>query len=499
MDIAAWIEEVKNHFSFEEHRWYIFAPLCAMVAYKVIRHCYREYQLPPGPTGWPWLGYTPCLKQGAFKDVQSVCKKYGPVTSFRVCGKLMIILSDEDTIKEAALKNRALISRYTMLSSHSLARGHGLFNYDGDNASSLRHVLVRGIHQLMHDKSEHQGGSIGTRLDSVLDEILDHECDKFNNYLRSMEGKPFKVTLPFRRFMWHIIWRSSFGMECPLDEDTINGFAQSVGYINANIGPFQYKQMLPHLLTGLVRNCEIIRRMLGADELWDRYQKAISAIKQTVAGLWSSPDRNEDCLLSYFMNDKEHKISQADASQLLLEVLAAGVDTTALSMVWCCYGLASGKLDIKPGEKFTESKLEEVHRLASVVPMALPHIAKFDSYVKGYLIPKNSIVIFNLFSVHQAQLRKLASANSSDACPVAHKSSSKPKLYYCESALPFSVGARACPGFMFATHMLMRTVSKLTSEFKVVEGENDKNAPELQLNGITRPQRDDSYRFLAIN
>ncbi|VDO02048.1 unnamed protein product, partial [Rodentolepis nana] len=157
----------------------------------------------------------------------------------------------------------------------------------------------------------------------------------------------------------------------------------------------------------------------------------------------------------------------SDASQLLLEVIAAGVDTTALSMVWCCYGLANGKLEINPGEELTESKLEEVHRLASVVPMALPHIAKFDSYVKGYLIPKNT------------------GANSGGACPVAHKPSSKSKLYYCESALPFSVGA--CP------------LECLTSEFKVVEGENDKNVPELQLNGITQPQRDDSYRFLSVN
>ncbi|KAM3185321.1 hypothetical protein ACTXT7_006624 [Hymenolepis weldensis] len=197
MDIAAWIEEVKNHFSLEEHKWYIFASFGALVAYKVVCYCYREYHLPPGPIGWPWLGYTPCLKQGAFKDVQSICKKYGPVTSFRVCGKLMVILSDEEAIKGAALENRALIGRYTMLSSHSLARGYGLFNYDGDNASSLRRILVRGIYQLMQDKATHQGGPVGTKINSILDEILDQECDKFNKYLHSMNGKPFKVTTDY--------------------------------------------------------------------------------------------------------------------------------------------------------------------------------------------------------------------------------------------------------------------------------------------------------------
>lgn len=120
--------------------------------------------------------------------------------------------------------------------------------------------------------------------------------------------------------------------------------------------------------------------------------------------------------------------------------MAAGVDTTALTLVWFCYALANGILELSPGEAFTESKLEEVHRLASVVPMAIPHCARFDSYVGRYIIPKGSIVIFNLYSVHQAQLREIARGNSTGGCPFAHEQTSKQKLYFCESALPFSVG-----------------------------------------------------------
>lgn len=88
-----------------------------------------------------------------------------------------------------------------------------------------------------------------------------------------------------------------------------------------------------------------------------------------------------------------------------------------------------------------ESHLEVVHRLASVVPMALPHYTRLDGYVGGYLIPKDSIVFYNLYAVHQAQLdRALVEKNPAGICPFAEKDNSKLKRYLCESAMPFSVG-----------------------------------------------------------
>lgn len=119
--------------------------------------------------------------------------------------------------------------------------------------------------------------------------------------------------------------------------------------------------------------------------------------------------------------------------------MAAGVDTTTLTLVWSCYAIATGRLELRSAENFTESHLEVVHRLASVVPMALPHYARFDSHVGGYLIPKGSVVFFNLFAVHQSQLRGLTQTNSK-GCSCATSVSMKHKMYLCESAMPFSVG-----------------------------------------------------------
>lgn len=97
--------------------------------------------------------------------------------------------------------------------------------------------------------------------------------------------------------------------------------------------------------TGLVRRSTAVCELVRANELFDRHQPLITAIKQTVSSLWSSPDGSKDCLLTYFIENKEYDMSEADANQLLLKVMVGEVDTTALNMVWCCYTLANGKLD----------------------------------------------------------------------------------------------------------------------------------------------------------
>ncbi len=45
--------------------------------------------------------------------------------SFRLCGQLVIILSDKDSITAATLEQRTLIGRHTMLTNHLLAQGYG--------------------------------------------------------------------------------------------------------------------------------------------------------------------------------------------------------------------------------------------------------------------------------------------------------------------------------------------------------------------------------------
>eukprot|EP00061_Rhincodon_typus_P017053 g45581.t1 len=50
---------------------------------------------------------------------------------------------------------------------------------------------------------------------------------------------------------------------------------------------------------------------------------------------------------------------------------------------------------------FTEATIMEILRMTTVVPLAIPHMASETIDFKGYTIPKGSMVVANLWSVHR--------------------------------------------------------------------------------------------------
>lgn len=95
--------------------------------------------------------------------------------------------------------------------------------------------------------------------------------------------------------------------------------------------------------------------------------------------------------------------------------MAAGTDTSSLTLAWACEYLASQSPDeLDQGD--TDGLLEQVHRLARVVPLALPHIVRGDFVLSDYDIPRDTLLIYNLYAVHRAQLAQ-QSGSANQAIP----------------------------------------------------------------------------------
>ncbi|VDD78101.1 unnamed protein product [Mesocestoides corti] len=247
MDLYKRAQEMLEDVSGGNLKWMILIPTGVYLFYRVLRWCYVEIQLPPGPIGWPWLGYTRCLGDDAFKELQVLRQKYGPVVSFRLCGKIVIGLSDEESIKEAALKRRNLTGRHTMLTNHLLAKGFGITNYDGENAAFSRRIFVRALNQFL-PKGVRDIQAKDTPTDDAnlqVDSDLNSECSKVVDFLRQKNGEPVKISSVLRRLSWNVLWKATFGTECKLDDDTIADLIQCIAENNADNGPLQLKQMLP--------------------------------------------------------------------------------------------------------------------------------------------------------------------------------------------------------------------------------------------------------------
>jgi cytochrome P450 len=112
--------------------------------------------------------------------------------------------------------------------------------------------------------------------------------------------------------------------------------------------------------------------------------------------------------------------------------------------------------------------IQEVQRLANIVPINIQHTVTEDVHIAGYLVPKNTMVVAQTASIHQ----------DGDIFPDPDKFS--PERYIDSDGhfvkndhiLPFSLGKRACMGESLARMELFLFLGSLIQhcEFRPVDG-----------------------------
>ncbi|XP_026470618.1 probable cytochrome P450 304a1 [Ctenocephalides felis] len=110
---------------------------------------------------------------------------------------------------------------------------------------------------------------------------------------------------------------------------------------------------------------------------------------------------------------------------------------------------------------YTESCLRETMRIETLVPLNLPHRAQTDTSLNGYNIPKNTMVITNLWSIH----------HDSDIWgdPEVFRPErfldSRGLLKKKDITLPFGAGKRLCAGETFARQNMFLMFASLVQNF----------------------------------
>lgn len=80
---------------------------------------------PPGPIGWPILGYLPYLSDRLHEDLHKLAGTYGPIFSLRLGQKPTIVVSSPDVAKEI-LKHKDI-----SFSSRTITEAVRCMAYDG--------------------------------------------------------------------------------------------------------------------------------------------------------------------------------------------------------------------------------------------------------------------------------------------------------------------------------------------------------------------------------
>ena len=105
--------------------------------------------------------------------------------------------------------------------------------------------------------------------------------------------------------------------------------------------------------------------------------------------------------------------------------------------------------------------IDEVHRMASVVPLGVQHWTNADVEVGGYTIPKDTIVVPNLWEVHHDPI----TWGDPDVFRPDRFIDQSGKFVKHEHVIPFSIGARRCPGELLAKSEIYLFVTGLLQNF----------------------------------
>jgi cytochrome P450 len=287
----------------------------------------------------------------------------------------------------------------------------------------------------------------------------------------------------------NIIWRILASRKFSDDDlgGDFKGFKDLLGEVMTTMGAFNIGDYIPYLdwldLQG------IKRRMKKTHKTFDEFAEKI--IDDHVAAA-SNHQKEEEPHVKDFVDvllqkaEADSKITRETIKALVLDMFAAGLDTTSTTLEWAMSELLRHPKVMKRlqdeiesvigqnGEvkesnlgtiKYLHCVVKETMRLYPAVPLGVPHESVEPVTVGGYCIPKKTTVMVNLWAIGR-----------DPNVWGEYASTFKPERFMEDghinltdqsdfSMIPFGSGRRGCPGASMAIPTIELALAQLLHTF----------------------------------
>ncbi|XP_072318852.1 cytochrome P450 2U1 [Eucyclogobius newberryi] len=467
----------------------------------------RLANIPPGPKPWPIVGnfghflippfvrkllqqqqpqqpQQPVEKSNnkhAMESLTELSKVYGDVYSLFAGTTLMVVLNGYKVLKDAlsnhpeVFSDRPDIPTVTIMTKrkgivfapygpvwrrqrkfcHTMLRNLGL------GKLSLEPCILQGLDtiktQLLHLHKEH--GAAGIDPAPLISNAV-------SNVICSMAlGQRFRHDDQEFRTLLHLMAR---GLEICVNSPAVL----------INVFPLLY-----YLPFGVFRELRQVER-----DITVFLKRIIRAHRESL-----DPENPRDLADMYLLEMLAQKAAGEDGDggssftedylfYIIGDLFIAGTDTTTNSVLWILLYMVlypdiqdkvQSEIDAVIGQHrtpsmtdkgslpFTEATIMEVQRLSVVVPLAIPHMTSMDTEFCGYSIPKGTVIIPNLWSVH----RDPTVWDEPDHFNPERFLDPEGKLLRKEYFIPFGIGRRVCMGEQLAKMEMFLMVTCLFQAF----------------------------------
>ncbi|XP_072014942.1 cytochrome P450 2U1-like [Amphiura filiformis] len=445
----------------------------------------KKSNLPPGPwTLIPYIGFAPNIAYALYKGeplykfLIKLGQKHGQVFSFTALGIPFVILNDYQAMREA-LQDTKLNDRGE---DKTLIRIFGRSYSKWNDMGPYRSFATACFRQF----------GIGA---SRFEESISKESTYLIEELANLKGQPVDLTWHFNNAVSNIISKVVFGTRFEFSDERIHRLTDLLVRHHELIGSGGLEFVLPFNIPSKIKQ-DLIK---VDDEILAFINDMIETHRENF-----DPDNLNDVIDMWLNEIRLHKSDDPNSfrqpdnmpGQIFLLFLA-GSDTTSNTLRWGTQYLVRypkvqdrihreidtvvgrnrlPKLADKPYLPYTQALIAELHRIISLAPLSVFHVAADKTTFRGYTIPKNGVVISNLYAVmHSPALWEDPEEFRPERFLDDEGNFREP-----DEVIPFGVGRRVCLGEALARQELFIFFTHLLHQFKFEKISEDAPMPTLK-------------------
>ncbi|GFU45719.1 cytochrome P450 2J6 [Nephila pilipes] len=471
------------HYLFEALQILKFELFIGLVVFLIINWLQRGKNLPPGPRGLPVLGYLPFLGSEAYRTLHNLTDKYGPIFSFYLGRKLVVVLGNYDVVKEA-LSNNKIMDRPKNPPNHLLPNSTSLSVSNGLIWKEQRRFSVQVLRELGMAKSK-------------MEDFIQIQLNMLMEVIDSKKGSPINLDEILLPSVSNVVLTMLTGRSLDFkDKDRLflNKMLQTMVVF---FRPTRFHAYFPSLRYWVAK-----LKIWGYDQAeyyMDKFEKFIVAqIENHKKALDNHYVQNYIDSYLLVLKSKAEKVSSFSEKMLkgnFQSFFSAGSTPSRATVEWCfmsmlCYPEVQKaiheELDAVVGKDrrptwndhlmlpYTMSVIYEVMRQNTIVPISMLRCTSKRTQIAGYDIPKDTIVMPNIWGVHHDPKDWDDPFIFKPERFLKDGKAVKPQAF-----IPFSYGRRNCPGEDMAIIMVFLFFTSLMQRYSITLPDSDSGIKQV--------------------
>ncbi|XP_071546258.1 cytochrome P450 2L1-like isoform X2 [Panulirus ornatus] len=328
--------------------------------------------------------------------------------------QVVVFLHDYHLAKSAfhgpEFLNRPDLSLFTLLECPAL----GVVGSNGSIWRNNRRLTLRQLRDLGMGKSK-LVGPLQTQAMILVEE------------LKKQAGKPRPIPHALTVASVNVIWQMVVGKQFSVTDPKLKELKDLINNLVGSVSRLVIPDLFPWVRYLIPK--ALAERLFQYDVLYKTKERFREVVSEAINEHRASIDRDNprDLTDGYLLEmearvaDPDSTFSDKDLTFLIFDLFFNGSESMIKSMMWMFYYLASypavqrklqaeiddvlpkgtlPTLDDRPRMPYTEAVLHEVLRKSSLVSKSLQRVAVRDTRLRGFLIPKGTILTAVSFAMH---------------------------------------------------------------------------------------------------